>query len=257
MENSVTLVFPSFSQDLLGYLYRLSGNKEDAQDLLHDTFIRATEKEHTFRGESSLKTWVYAIATNLARDHKRVQNRWPADAQDQCKTTVMESADYMQRLGEAFHNQTEKKFELEEHINYCFTCLAKNISLEKQIAIILKDVYAFSRDEVASILGVTEGVVKHLLFEGRKELQEKYHYRCALINKNGICYQCAELNDHFEGKPSAASKVQAIGLDSTDNPQEQLRIRLQLISKIHPLQSNGAALEDTIMQLLREAIGDK
>lgn len=257
MKPDLATEFELFSGELKSYLYRLSANKEDAEDILHDTFIKANDHLDSFKGQSTLKTWVFSIATNLAKDNKRVKNRWAVDAQDACKNAARANKEYASQMSVAFNSQTEKQFELAEHINYCFTCLAKNLNLEQQIAIILKEIYAFKREEIAEILNLTEGVVKHLLHDGRKELQKKYEQRCAIINKTGACYQCAELNDHFETNKTAQQKMAALGMSPEKNSEDNLNKRFELISKINPLNSNGAALEDTILQILRTSINDQ
>src|SRR3984885_15813504 len=81
--NAFQTLFAEFQSQLKSYLYRLLTNRNDVDDLTHDTFIRAFDKISTFNQDSSLKTWVFKIATNLAYDHLRKLNRWPADAQDQ------------------------------------------------------------------------------------------------------------------------------------------------------------------------------
>jgi RNA polymerase sigma-70 factor (ECF subfamily) len=259
LENTTINIQSSFldiKDQLASYLYRLTANKEDMEDLLHDTFIRVSEKIETFEARSSFKTWVFTIATNLAKDNKRVKNRWEIDAQDKCKNAAAANLAYQDRMMSAYNNQLEKQFDIKEHINFCFTCIAKNLSLEKQITIVLKEIYDFKRTEIAEILGISEGVVKHLLFDGRKELQEKYQNRCALINKNGVCYQCSQLNNYFQKDNSATNKIAQLGLDSSNNTEQNLDKRFELINKINPLTSNGANLEDTILQILRETIKD-
>lgn len=246
--------FLLLKDSLASYLYRLTTHKEDTEDLVQDTYLRVAEKKDTFKGNSSFKTWVFAIATNLAKDKKKVQNRWRLDAQDSCKTAAMNSQDHQKKMFTAFGSQAISNFEIAEHINYCFTCVAKNLSLEKQLAIILKEIYDFKRTEIAEILNITEGVVKHLLHDGRNELQEKYNHRCAMINKKGICFQCAELNDTLEGKKSSTEKISKLGLTSENSDEANLERRFEIIKKINPLNSNGAAFEDTLMQILRETI---
>ena len=249
--------FTRLAGSLESYLYRLTTNREDARDLLHDTFIEVKNSFHSFKGLSSFKTLVFSIATNLARDNQRVKNRWAADVQDLCKQAAIANKEYADRMVSAFQRQPEQRFEVAEHINYCFTCLSKNLSLEQQIAIVLKEIYAFKRSEIAEIMHITEGVVKHLLFDGRKDLQEKYNHRCALINKTGACYQCAELNNYFQGDKSAEEKVKTLGFHPEKSNEENLDQRFNLISKINPLTSNGAVTEDVILQILRKTIQDK
>lgn len=155
-------------------------------------------KIETFRGESSFKTWVFSIATNLSRDHKRVKSRWAIDVQDQCKAATIASKQCQERIQEAFSQQNDRRFEIAEHISYCFTCITKNLSLHQQLVVILREIYQFQRREIAEILQFSDRQVKHLLAAGREQLTVRYENRCALINKNGPCYQCGELNDYFE-----------------------------------------------------------
>ena len=81
--NSFQTLFAEFQTQLRSYLYRLLTDRNDVQDLTHDTFIKAFDKISTFNQDSSLKTWVFRIATNLVYDHLRKSRRWPVDAQDQ------------------------------------------------------------------------------------------------------------------------------------------------------------------------------
>jgi len=249
--------FLALKGNLTSYLYRLTANKQDAEDLLHDTFIRVKEKHNTFKGNSSFKTWVFAIATNLARDNARVKRRWGINAQDLCKAEAQANPETEQRIDRAFHTQPESNFEITEHISYCFTCLSKNLALETQIAIILKDVYDFSRDEIAGILGKTEGVVKHLLHEGRKELQTKFKNRCALINKTGACYQCAELNDWLQKRSDASDKIAGLKLNPAQSDEKNYELRVRIVKEVNPLTGKGANVEDTILQILNEVLDRK
>ena len=73
--NSFQTLFAEFQGQLKSYLYRLLTDRNDVDDLLHDTFIRAFDKISTFNQDSSLKTWVFKIATNLAYDHLRKLKR--------------------------------------------------------------------------------------------------------------------------------------------------------------------------------------
>ena len=83
--------FAALSTALESYLYRLTANRQDAEDLLHDTFIVVKQSFASFKGLSSFKTWVFSIATNLARDNQRVKNRWAVDVQDLCKPAAIDN----------------------------------------------------------------------------------------------------------------------------------------------------------------------
>jgi RNA polymerase sigma-70 factor (ECF subfamily) len=73
-KSNIETEFMAIQEQLESYLYRLSANREDAKDLLQDTYIKIKQKVDTFQGKSSFKTWVFAIATNLAKDNQSRKN---------------------------------------------------------------------------------------------------------------------------------------------------------------------------------------
>ncbi len=66
-----TKVFVEYHSKILRYLERLTGNKEDAMDLVQDVFVKVNQGLSKFEGRSSLSTWIYKIATNITYDRYR------------------------------------------------------------------------------------------------------------------------------------------------------------------------------------------
>ena len=64
-------IFRDYGKGLYAFLFRMSGNQHDAEDLTQETFLSVMKKLPTFKGDSSLKTWMYSIATNKFRDALR------------------------------------------------------------------------------------------------------------------------------------------------------------------------------------------
>ena len=64
--------------ELYRFVLRVVSDPADAQDILQDTFVRVWEKIRTFKGESSLKTWIFRIAMNLSYTHLKRRKRWVA-----------------------------------------------------------------------------------------------------------------------------------------------------------------------------------
>lgn len=121
--------------------------------------------------------------------------------------------------------------------------------------------YAFKRGEIANVLGMSEGVVKHLLFDGRKVLSQVFYQRCALVNKNGACNQCSELAGIYnprQAKREHLIKIDLVTAGEKTSDQEKLYdLRAALVGFIDPLTSSGADLQDVIMQCTRVAVGEK
>ncbi len=63
-----------YGDSVLGYLTKMTGNKEQAEDLFQETFRRVHEKSHTFKG-SEFKSWLFKIATNVTYDGFRKKHR--------------------------------------------------------------------------------------------------------------------------------------------------------------------------------------
>jgi RNA polymerase sigma-70 factor, ECF subfamily len=187
-------LFTAFQPQLKSYLYRLLADRNDADDLTHDCFVKAYDKIASFKGEASLKTWVFTIATNLAYDYLKKYKRWHIDAQDKSKALALSNKAIYDAINIVSHASGEGAYDIKEHIDFCFTCISKTLPVEQQVALILKDVYDFTVQDVMMILEKTEGVVKHLLIDARKKMTEIFDHRCALVNKNGVCNQCSELN---------------------------------------------------------------
>ena len=253
-------LFAAFQPQLKSYLYRLTANRNDAEDLTHDTFIRAFANLSSFRGESSLKTWTFRIATNLAYNLLKRQRRWTEDVSERAKRRVLED-DTLRGEIEAVHQHApHATYEMREHIDTCFTCIAKNLPVENQVALILKDVYAFTVPEICLILDTTEGTTKYLIQAGRKTMTDIFERRCALVSKEGVCYQCSELNGWFNPRQNQQEARMKIALvrDAHKYDREALyRMRADLVRAIDPLRSEGADLQDILLKCNRLAMGEE
>lgn len=255
--NAFQLLFATFQSQLKSYLYRLLANRNDAEDITHDTFIKAFDKLSSFKGESSLKTWVFQIATHLAYNYLQRQTRWTPDVSEKAKKLVLENESLRNSIIRVQETEIDARYDMKEHIDTCFTCISKNLPIENQLAIILKDVYDFSVAEICLILDKTEGVVKYLLQDGRKTMTDIFDNRCALVNKNGVCHQCSELNGWFnpkENQQQALMKLDLVKGSKKYNREELYHIRATLVKAIDPLRSNGASLQAILLKCNRIAM---
>jgi RNA polymerase sigma-70 factor, ECF subfamily len=257
--NAFQQLFAEFQPQLKSYLYRLLTDRNDTEDLIHDVFVKAFDKIKTFNGNSSLKTWVFTIATNLAYDFLKKYKRWQPDAQDQAKAFALSNRDVYDAINLVSYASGEGAYSMTEHIDFCFTCIAKTLLIEQQVALILKEMYEFSVKEIGLILNKSEGIVKHLLVDSRKTMTQIFDNRCALINKNGVCNQCSELNGIHNPKQNqqeAVMKLALVKAAKNFNREELYDLRVALVKNIDPLRAKGADLQDTFMQYTRQAIGE-
>ncbi len=258
--NAFQTLFGEFQNQLKSYLYRLLTDRDDVDDLTHDTFIRAFTKISTFNQDSSLKTWVFKIATNLAYDHLRKLKRWQADAQDRAADLAISSEEIRQVFWMVHNTSPDGAYEMKEHIDYCFTCISKTLPIENQVALILKNIYDFQVKEICLILEKSEGVIKHLLNDARNTMTDIFEHRCALINKNGVCHQCSHINEIFNPKQNQQEelmKLELVKASKKYNREQLFTLRTLLVKAIDPLHAAGTDFHEEIMRCLRTAIGEK
>jgi RNA polymerase sigma-70 factor (ECF subfamily) len=205
-------LFSAFQPSLQSYLFRLLANRKDAEDLTQDTFIKSFEQLSTFKGASSLKTWVFQIATNLALNYLKRKKRWTEDVCEKAKQLVLNNQELRNEIVSVQQASAFGKFEMKEHIDTSFTCIGKNLPIENQVAVLLRLIYDFSIPEICLILSKTAGVVKYLIQDGRKTMIAIFDQRCALINKNGVCNQCSELNGWFNPKQNKQEALMKLDL---------------------------------------------
>lgn len=257
--NAFQLLFADFQPQLRAYLYRLTASRPDAEDLTHDTFIRAFDKLHLYKGESSLKTWVFQIATNLAYNLLKRRKRWTEDVSEQAKQLVMGNAALSQSIEKVAKDAPYAVYEIREHIDTCFTCIGKNLPIENQVALILKDIYDFSVKEIMQILDKSEGTVKYLIQNARNTMMDIFDRRCALVSKTGVCRQCSELNTWFNPKQDQQAALMEIDMardSSRYNREELYAMRVALVKHIDPLRSEGRALQEALLNCNRMAMGE-
>lgn len=257
--NAFQTLFAKFQPQLKAYLYRLVTDRADADDLTHDTFVRAFDKIGTYKGSSTLKTWVFQIATNLAYDHLREHERWSPDAQDQSKAYAYANPYVAEAFLAVHQHSPQGAYELREHIDFCFTCLAKTLPLDQQVALLLKDMYDFNVSDIVQILNRTTSVVKHILHDARKTMTNIFAHRCALVSKKGVCHQCTELNGVFNPKQNQqVERLKLAMVQSADRVSQTslYQLRAALVRTIDPLRSDGSDLHEVIMRCTRKAIGE-
>lgn len=175
-------------------LRRLVGDPEDVDDLAQDAIANAWEGLGDFRGEARFSTWLCGIATRLAIDHLRRRKRWRAHAQvahaNACLTDEGLRGEVIGVVSDPSY-----AFDVKEHISYCLVCVGRSLPPEEHAAFVLRDVLDQSTREAAAALDVSQSVLRHRLSAARARMTATFDGLCALVNKQGVCYQCAGLRD--------------------------------------------------------------
>jgi RNA polymerase sigma-70 factor (ECF subfamily) len=140
------------------------GDAQSAEDLVHDVFVTLPTAIRSFRGDSSLRTFLVSIAINHSRHHLRAAARRRAA---------------LQRLQEQPCNGvTDPEHSVRQRqLAELLTRLLDELPLEQRVAFVLCDVEERSSPEAAAIIGAPEATVRTRLFHARRKLRELFEQR--------------------------------------------------------------------------------
>jgi RNA polymerase sigma-70 factor (ECF subfamily) len=161
------------SGDIYALLYRLTEDPEEARDLTQETFLQAFRSIAHFRGDADLRTWLYRIAVNQAR------NRWRWWRRRRRGVTVsLDATDdaHEQPLGTRLvdeHADDPEARTLAHEREEILLAAVRTLARPYREAVVLRDVEGLSYEEVAAALDISVGTVKSRLSRGRTELRRK------------------------------------------------------------------------------------
>ncbi|MFB9237816.1 RNA polymerase subunit sigma-70 [Plantactinospora siamensis] len=178
-----------YRRELLAHCYRLLGAAQDAEDLVQETYLRAWRSYDRFEGRSSVRVWLYRIATNacltaLARHGRRAlpsDLSGPADDPD-TPPSPAPGVDWLQPIADARFGADPRHgadsadpaaiVVGRESLRLALVASLQHLPPRQRAVFMLREVLAFSADEVAEMLGTTTPAVKSMLQRARARLDQ-------------------------------------------------------------------------------------
>ncbi|GHE13056.1 sigma-70 family RNA polymerase sigma factor [Streptomyces alanosinicus] len=170
--------------ELTGYCYRMLGSSFEAEDAVQDTLVRAWRSYATFEGRSSLRSWLYRIATNVCLDMLTAGNK-RARPMDLTKSTPLAQAALSPRPDHTWLEpmpdarvlpQVVDPAEVavaKESVRLAFMAALQQLPPKQRAVLILREVLAWKASEVAELLGTTVASVNSALQRARATLAER------------------------------------------------------------------------------------
>jgi len=144
----------------------LLGDRDEALDLSQEVFLRVFRTIHRFRGQSSLRTWIYRIAVNQARNRHRFWRRRHRADQVSLDQHIAAHGDKLPTRDSTPERQLAQK-ELAAQLQHALD----HLPFDQRIAIVLREIDGLSYEEIAFSLGVAVGTVKSRLTRARQALR--------------------------------------------------------------------------------------
>jgi RNA polymerase sigma-70 factor (ECF subfamily) len=186
-EQAFSALVEPFRGELHAHCYRMLGSVYDAEDALQEAMLRAWRGLKRFEGRSSLRSWLYTIATNTCLNHiaKRPKGRVlpldygpPTDPHDGPGTPLIESVwvepypDAELGLDEGLVGP-DARYEMRESIELAFIVALQHLPASQRAVLIMREVLGFSAAEVAEALETSVASVNSALQRARKAVEER------------------------------------------------------------------------------------
>lgn len=156
-----------YKQRLYATVYHMTGNHEDANDLVQDAFIKAYKSLQSFKGQSSFYTWIYRIAINRTINFlKRRKDRGHLSLNN-VQSDVETDPDYVELMSHVTPRREVGLNELQEKLNEAL----QKLSEEHRAVVIMHDVQGMTHADIAKATGCSEGTVRSRLYYARQQLQ--------------------------------------------------------------------------------------
>lgn len=152
--------------------FEIVRNREDAEDVAQESFVKTYLSLKDFKGESSFFTWLYRIVYNMALDVRRRSARRGGDAVEFNEITTPASASIAAPLG---HVEGPQEAALNKERAKVIKQVLGEISEEHRTVMMLREVEGLSYDEIAKVVGISKGTVMSRLHYARKALQKALH----------------------------------------------------------------------------------
>jgi RNA polymerase sigma-70 factor, ECF subfamily len=167
-------------RELLAHCYRMTGSLHDAEDLVQETYLRAWKAYGGFKGQSSLRTWLYRIATNTCLTALDSRQRRPlptglgqpsSDPVDDI--AARDEVPWLEPLPDTSTDPTDPSeiVGTRESVRLAFVAALQHLSPRQRAVLVMRDVLQWKAAEVGDAIGASTAAVNSLLQRARAQLE--------------------------------------------------------------------------------------
>lgn len=165
----IDLIVRKSGSQLYNVIYQLVKNREDAEDVLQETYIKMLRNLKNFRGESSLGTWLYRIATNTALE--KIRKNRPIKGMQDFQDEEFQEVTIQNTF--ALDEYNPEKTMMKDEFKSVLQTYLQELPEKTRMIFVMRDQDGLSLEEIVQITGDTEWSVKGRLKRARGFLREK------------------------------------------------------------------------------------
>ena len=167
-EDAYEILIQRYQQPVYSLVCRLMNDPGDAPDIVQEVFLKVFRNIGAFRGNSSLKTWIYRIAVNEAYNHRR----WFCRHQRQEVALGFEEGTPNYAGGMTDHGRSPFEQVADHETRALVEQALEKLNPKFRAAVVLRDIEDLSYEDIATVLDVSLGTVKSRIMRGREALRK-------------------------------------------------------------------------------------
>jgi RNA polymerase sigma-70 factor (ECF subfamily) len=189
VEEAYEILIQRYQQPVYNLVCRLLNDPSDACDIVQEVFLKVFRNIGSFRGNSSLKTWIYRIAVNEAYNHRRWFSR------HQRQEIALAAEEGMPSYADSLADTGRTPFDqaADRETRALVEAALEKLNAKFRAAVVLRDIEDLSYDEIATVLDVSLGTVKSRILRGREALRKILEGR--LETERGVEWSSQPLTD--------------------------------------------------------------
>ena len=168
-ERAYEALIERYQHPVYNLVYRLMDDPADAADVVQEVFLKVFRNVHAFRGDSSLKTWIYRISCNEAYNHRR----WFSRHKRREIGLEMEE-EGTPNFNDVLPDRSRSAFDVasDHELHHLVEDALTDLSPQFRAAVVLRDIEDMSYEEIAEVLQISLGTVKSRILRGREALRK-------------------------------------------------------------------------------------
>jgi len=185
LESQFETFYHEYYEKLFRTAFRLTGNREDAQDVVQEAYINAFKSFAKFNHNSSFGTWIYRIMLNCTYRYMTKRDKLPI------QIIMAERGISQTEFWESIKSKesVEDQAMVDDIRETCLQLFLNCIPKKQRIAFTLKILMELSIEEVADIMGISESAVKINVYRAKRHLKDNMEDKCSFIDPKNPC-QC-------------------------------------------------------------------
>lgn len=174
-----------YQQAVYGVVFRVLGNRDTAEDVTQDAFLAAYKGIRSYRGGTSFRAWLLRVASNMACDQWRRNQRRPAESLD---TLIEDDEPHAPALLSALImtgvEGNPEAMLLSQELQELLQQGLETLPLEQRVAVVLCDIEGLSYEEIAETTETTPGTVRSRISRGRRRMRDYLNAHRELLPRN-------------------------------------------------------------------------